>query len=87
MFTIHKGDAATGEFFDKFVFNNVGQVSCPHVPHVVKNGTLDKKVLQQEPFRTVGSIVSLFKEDMDDARKILGIADEIYRNAEEISGA
>lgn len=57
------------------------------VDYVVKNGTLDKKVLQQEPFRTVGSIVSLFKDNMDDARKILGVIDEINRNAEEISGA
>jgi len=57
------------------------------VDYVVKNGTLDKKVLQQEPFRTVGSIVSLFKDNMHDARKILGVIDEINRNAEEISGA
>lgn len=58
------------------------------VDYVVKNGTLDKKVLQQESFRTVGSIVSLFKDNMDDARKILEVIDEMNRNAEEInSGA
>lgn len=57
------------------------------VDYVIKNGTLDKKVLQQEPFRTVGSIVELFKDNMDNARKIIGIIDEINRNAEEISGA
>ncbi|WP_016839454.1 DEAD/DEAH box helicase family protein [Ureibacillus thermosphaericus] len=57
------------------------------VDYVIKNGTLDKKVLQQEPFRSVGSIVDLFKNNMDDARKIISIIDEINRNAEEIVGA
>lgn len=57
------------------------------VDYVIKNGMLDKKVLQQEPFRSVGSIVELFKENMDEARKIIGIIDEINRNAEEIAGA
>jgi len=57
------------------------------VDYVVKNGTLDKKVLQQEPFKTVGSIVEIFKDNMDDARKIIGIIDTINRNAEEIAGA
>jgi len=53
----------------------------------VKNGKLDKKVLQQEPFKTVGSIVGLFQDNMDDARRIIGIIDEINRNAEDIVGA
>lgn len=53
----------------------------------MKNRTLDKKVLQQEPFKTVGSIVELFKDNMDDARRIIGIIDVINRNSEEITGA
>lgn len=57
------------------------------VDYVIKNGTLDKKVLQQEPFKTVGSIIELFKDNMDDARRIIGIIDEINKNAEEIAGA
>ena len=57
------------------------------VDYVIKNGILDKKVLQQEPFRSVGSIVELFKDNMDDARRIIGIIDEINRNAEKIIGA
>lgn len=57
------------------------------VDYVVKNGTLDKKVLQQEPFKTVGSIVELFKDNMDDAKRIIGVIDEINRNAEIITGA
>jgi type I restriction enzyme, R subunit len=38
---------------------------------------MDKKVLQEEPFKTVGSIVKLFKDNMDDAWKIISIIDEI----------
>jgi type I restriction enzyme R subunit len=56
------------------------------VDYVVKNGTLDKKVLQQEPFKTVGSIVELFKENIDDARSIIGIIDVINKNSEKIAG-
>lgn len=48
---------------------------------------VNEKVLQQEPFRSVGSIVELFKDNMDDARKIIGIIDEINRNAEDIAGS
>ncbi len=48
---------------------------------------MDKKVLQQDPFKSVGSIVELFKDNMDDARKIIGVIDEINRNSEEIAGA
>jgi type I restriction enzyme R subunit len=48
---------------------------------------MDKKVLQEEPFKTVGSIVELFKDNMDDARKIISIIDEINKNSEDIVGA
>ncbi|WP_066320540.1 DEAD/DEAH box helicase family protein [Bacillus sp. FJAT-29814] len=57
------------------------------VDYVVKNGVMDKKVLQQDPFKSVGSIVELFKDNMDDARRIIGVIDEINRNSEEIAGA
>ncbi|ANB61698.1 DEAD/DEAH box helicase family protein [Anoxybacteroides amylolyticum] len=57
------------------------------VDYFVKNGVMDKKVLQEEPFKTVGSIVDLFKDNLDDARKIISIIDEINRNSEEIVGA
>ncbi|BCB02138.1 DEAD/DEAH box helicase [Bacillus sp. KH172YL63] len=52
------------------------------VDYVVKNGLMDKKVLQQDPFKSVGSIVELFKDNMDDARKLIGVIDEINRNSE-----
>lgn len=55
------------------------------VDYVVKNGILDKQVLQQDPFRTVGSITSLFKNNMPDAKKIISIIDRINKNSEVIS--
>lgn len=83
---------AANEAFSEFLSEerlNLNQIRfVKHiVDYVIKNGILDKKVLQQEPFRSVGSIVELFKDNMDDARKIIGIIDEINRNAEEIAGA
>lgn len=57
------------------------------VDYFVKNGVMDKRVLQEEPFKTVGSIVELFKDNMDDARRIISIIDEINRNSEDIVGA
>lgn len=55
------------------------------VDYVVKNGTLDKQVLQQDPFRTLGSITSLFKHNMGDVKAIIGIIDRINNNSEFIS--
>lgn len=41
--------------------------------------------MQQEPFQTVGSIVELVQDNMDEGgRKIIRIIDEINRNTEEI---
>ncbi|KYD24849.1 DEAD/DEAH box helicase family protein [Geobacillus sp. FSL W8-0032] len=57
------------------------------VDYFVKNGVMDKRVLQEEPFKTVGSIVELFQDNMDDARRIIRIIDEINRNSEDIVGA
>jgi type I restriction enzyme R subunit len=56
------------------------------VDYVVKNGIMDKRVLQEEPFKTVGSIIELFKDNMDDARRIISIIDQINRNSEEVTG-
>lgn len=48
---------------------------------------MEKRVLQEEPFRTVGSIVELFDDNKEDARAILSIIDEINDNTVEIAGA
>jgi type I restriction enzyme R subunit len=83
---------AANEAFSDFLSNeklNIHQSRFVKliVDYVVKNGVMDKKVLQQDPFKSVGSIVELFKDNMEDARKIIGVIDEINRNSEEITGA
>lgn len=50
------------------------------VDYVIKNGIMDKKVLQEDPFRTVGSIIELFKDNMGTAKRILKVIDEINNN-------
>lgn len=57
------------------------------VDYVVKNGVMEKRVLQEEPFRTIGSIVELFDDNKEDVRAILGIIDQINENTVEITGA
>lgn len=83
---------AANEAFSEFLTNerlNHNQLKFVKliVDYVVKNGIIEKHVLQEEPFRTVGSIVEVFQDNMDDARKIVGIIDQINRNSEEITGA
>ncbi|WP_338464847.1 DEAD/DEAH box helicase family protein [Shouchella rhizosphaerae] len=83
---------AANEAFSEFLSNeklNIQQCRFVKliIDYVVKNGVMDKKVLQQDPFKSVGSIVELFKDNIDDARKVMGVIDEINRNSEEIAGA
>lgn len=90
--TVGLDPQAANEAFSEFLSNerlNIHQ--SRFVKHIVdyfiKNGVMDKKVLQEEPFKTVGSIVDLFEDNLDDARKIISIIDEINRNSEDIVGA
>lgn len=78
---------AANEAFSEFLSKqrlNIQQAKFVEliIDYVVKNGTLDKKVLQQEPFKTVGSIIEVFKDNMVDAKTIIGIIDDINRNSE-----
>ena len=57
------------------------------VNYVVKNGTLEKYVLQEDPFRSLGSVTELFKDNIEDVRGIVRVIDMINRNTEEIEGA
>ncbi|MGL4847571.1 MAG: DEAD/DEAH box helicase family protein [Clostridium sp.] len=55
------------------------------VDYVIKNGMIDdNRVLTEDPFRTVGNIVELFKDDIDVRSKLLGKIKEIKENALEI---
>lgn len=82
-------EAAMEEFSEFLSENrlNINQAKFVEliVDYVVKNGILDKQVLQQDPFLTVGSITSLIKHNMSDAKKIIGIIDRINKNSEVIS--
>ena len=56
------------------------------IDYVVKNGLIDdNRVLTEDPFRTVGNIVELFKDDIDSRSKLLMKIKEIKINALEIS--
>ncbi len=56
------------------------------IDYIVANGNVeDNALLMQEPFRSVGSITTLFKDDMGTARKIMNLVEEIKRNSEEIA--
>lgn len=79
---------AANELFSQFLNNQSLNTKQIHfvkliVDYVVKNGLIDdNKILQQEPFRNVGSIVELFKDNMDDARNIMRVIADIKKNAE-----
>lgn len=81
---------AANDAFSEFLNNenlNMKQIHFVKliVDYIVTNGFIDdNRVLQEDPFRTVGSIVELFNDKMDDARRIMGIIAEIKRNSEEV---
>ena len=41
--------------------------------------------LAEEPFRSVGSITTLFKNDMGTAKRIMDVVADIKRNSKEIA--
>ena len=82
---------AVNEAFSEFLSEermNVNQIRFVRliVDYIVANGNIeDNKVLMEEPFRSVGSITTLFKEDMEMAKGIMDIVADIRRNSEEIA--
>ncbi len=56
------------------------------VDYIVKNGhMMDKSVLQEEPFKSLGSIADVFQ--LEDAMKVVQVIDGINKNAVEVVGA
>lgn len=80
---------AVNEAFSEFLSEeklNINQIRFVRlmVDYIAANGNIeDNTVLMREPFRSAGSITTLFKNDMDTAKKILSIAENIRRNSEE----
>ncbi|MDU6361064.1 MAG: DEAD/DEAH box helicase family protein [Clostridiales bacterium] len=82
---------AANEAFSNFLSEeklNVVQIRYVKliVDYIVANGMIeDNRVLMEEPFRSLGSITTLFKDNMEDAREIMGIIQQIKNNSETIA--
>ncbi len=83
--------AAVNEAFSEFLSEerlNINQIRFVRliIDYIVVNGNIDdNKVLMEEPFRSVGSITSLFKNDMGTAKRIMEVVADIRKNSEEIA--
>jgi type I restriction enzyme R subunit len=79
---------AANELFSEFLNNeslNIKQIHFVNliIDYVVKNGFIDdNRVFMEEPFRTVGNISILFKDNRNEAKSIMGKVAEIKSNAE-----
>lgn len=79
---------AVNEAFSEFLSKeklNINQIRFVRliIDYIVANGNIDdNRVFQEEPFRSVGSIMVLFKDDMTTARRILDVVSEIKLNSE-----
>ncbi len=79
------------EAFSEFLSEeklNINQIRFVRliIDYIVANGNIDdNRVLREEPFRSVGSITTLFKDDMTTARRILDVVSEIKKNSEIIA--
>jgi type I restriction enzyme R subunit len=82
---------AVNEAFSEFLTEerlNINQIRFVNliVDYIVANGNVDdNRVLMEEPFRSVGSITTLFKDDMGTAKRIMDVVADIKRNSEEIA--
>ncbi len=68
---------------------NSHQIKFVHliVDYIVSNGYLEKKVLREDPFRSLGSITELFEDKIEDARGIINVIDKINNNSNFTEGA
>ena len=55
------------------------------VDYIVTNGMIeDNRVLMEEPFRSLGSITTLFSDRMQDVRELMSVIASVKRNCEQI---
>ena len=79
---------AANEAFNEFLNEeklNADQIRFVRliVDYISVNGMIeDRRVMMDEPFRSVGSIGQIFENDMDIAMKIMTVIDQIKQNAE-----
>ena len=82
---------AANEAFSEFLNNDSFNSKQIHfvkliVDYVVKNGFIeDNRVLMEDPFRTVGGIIDLFENHVEERNKLIMTINEIKRNTLEIS--
>jgi type I restriction enzyme R subunit len=80
-------NAAFSEFLSEEKLNS-NQIKFVRliIDYIVTNGNIeDKTLFMQEPFKSIGSITVLFKDDMGTAKQILNVVEEIKRNSEDIA--
>ncbi|WP_330637688.1 DEAD/DEAH box helicase family protein [Romboutsia hominis] len=81
---------AANEAFSEFLNNESFNSKQIHfvkliVDYVVKNGFIDdNRVLMEDPFRSVGSIIDLFENHIDERSKLIKTINEIKTNTLEI---
>lgn len=81
---------AANEAFSQFLNNDSFNSKQIHfvkliVDYVVKNGFIeDNRVLMEDPFRTVGGIIDLFENHVEERNKLIRTINEIKQNALEI---
>ncbi|MDR5659999.1 type I restriction-modification enzyme R subunit C-terminal domain-containing protein [Serpentinicella sp. ANB-PHB4] len=49
------------------------------VSYIIKNGSLDKKVLNEHPFNKTGNVIKLFDGKIETAKKIIGKIDKLNK--------
>jgi type I restriction enzyme R subunit len=78
---------AINEAFSDFLTQkklNTNQMRFVHlmIDYIERNGFIeDKSVLMKDPFKSIGSITVLFKNDMVTAKQIMDVSDQIRENA------
>ncbi len=82
---------AVNEAFSKFLSDeklNINQIRFVNliIDYIVTNGNIeDNRVLMEEPFRSLGSIIVLFKDDLSKAREIMSAVETIKLNSERMA--
>ena len=83
--------AAVNEAFSKFLSDehlNVNQIRFVNliIDYIVANGNIeDNAVLMEEPFKSVGSITTLFKDNLGTAKEIMNVVADIKSNSEQMA--
>ncbi len=79
---------AVNEAFSKFLSDehlNINQMRFINliIDYIVANGNIENNaVLMEEPFRSCGSITTLFKDDLGKAKELMNVVAEIKENSE-----